>query len=68
MGTNEDGTMTVRVVLKVDVSPDFYVRDVMELDDSPETALRRHVKAQARDAVRDTWWAEGVTAEGIYDA
>jgi hypothetical protein len=68
MGTNEDGTMTVRVVLRVTVSPDFYVRDVMELDDSIETALRRHVKAQARDTVRDTWWAEDVAAEGIYDA
>lgn len=66
-----DGTIDIRVVLRVRVDPKAWAASVMEEHDEEVTAseVRKDVKVRLRDIVRDHSEALGlqqVQAEGFY--
>lgn len=81
MATSPDGTITVRVVLQVQVDPDAWARTMMDTDPDEllQKEIRRDVKTRVRNRIAD--WSTStsefddytdvpigtVTAQGLYD-
>lgn len=68
---NFDGTIDVRVVLRIRVDPREWVEDMMNEhgDEVLSTEVRRDIKAYVRNlAAESTAPFRDVRAEGIYDS